>query len=106
MSRNPRAIRLATAMKLARGALGISQAELARRINYPHKSDIGAWETGARFPAKDVLQRIDDELNQDGHLMRIAGYTLTDNSITDEIRAIIDHHVVLMLADIDRLLNG
>lgn len=105
LSRNPRAVRLGTALKLARGAFGISQAELARRIGHPHKSDIGAWETGARFPSKDLLTKVDAELDQEGRLLRIAGYTIEDIPIADEIRSVIDAHVIAMLADIDRLLG-
>jgi len=92
-------------MRLARGALGISQAELAKRIGHPHKSDIGAWETGARFPSRELLEKVDGELNQEGHLLKIAGYTIEETPIVEEIRAVIDAHVIAMLADIDRLLG-
>lgn len=105
LSQNPRAVRVGAQIRLARGALGISQAELARRIGHKHKSDIGAWESGARFPSRDKLEKVDAELNQDGRLLRIAGYTLEESALADEIRAVIDAHVVAMLADLDRLLG-
>lgn len=105
LSRNPRAVRLGTAMRLARNAIGLSQAQLAERIGHKHKSDIGAWEQGDRFPSEEVLARIDRELHQDGHLLSIAGYALEDSTITDEIQAVIDAHTAAMLRDINRILG-
>jgi hypothetical protein len=52
-----------------------------------------------------MLVKLDDELNQEGHLLKIAGYTLEEVPVADEIRAVIDAHVIAMLADIDRLLG-
>lgn len=92
-------------MKLARTAAGLSQAKLADAVGHKHKSDIGAWEAGDRFPAEDVLARIDKELGQEGHLLTIAGYTLDESTVAEEIQSVIDHHMVQMMADIQKILG-
>jgi transcriptional regulator with XRE-family HTH domain len=107
VSRNPRAARLGTAMRLARSAKGWSQAELAKRIDLKPttKSLVGAWETGDRFPSEEMLAKIDKALGQDGHLLAIAGFTIEDSAIADEIQDVIDHHMGEMMRDINRLLG-
>lgn len=105
MSRNPRSVRLGTQIRLARDAAGLSQAKLAERIGHKHKSDIGAWELGDRFPSQEVLAKIDDALHQDGRLLRIAGYSLEDSAIGEELQSVIDAHLQSMMRDINRILG-
>ena len=105
LSRNPRANRLGIQLRLARNAAGLSQAQLAQRIGHKNKSDIGAWETGDRFPSEERLARLDEALGQEGRLLEIAGYSIQDSMIGDELQAVIDAHVEQMMQDIRRLLG-
>jgi transcriptional regulator with XRE-family HTH domain len=55
---------LASNMKVYRGALGLSQAKLAERINTA-PNYIALIETGRRFPSPQMLGRIADALGVD-----------------------------------------
>ena len=48
-------------IKAARIERGLTQAELATRLNLPYQS-IGQWERGVRTPKRDTLQKIADAL--------------------------------------------
>lgn len=93
-------------LKLAREAAGLSQRELARRIGWDN-SQISKLEKGQRIhlpPPADV-QKLDDELKQDGRLMEVAGYLGGTTTIGPELREILDQHISAIVEEISRLLG-
>lgn len=52
---------LTARMHIARGKIGISQAELARRLGVSPGA-VGNWESGTRLPDAEMLSRIADAL--------------------------------------------
>ena len=49
-------------IRKARKAAGVSQKELAERLQV-HQKDISRWETGAHIPTVEMLIKICRELN-------------------------------------------
>lgn len=95
---------LAEQIRIAREQAGVTQAELAGRINYSD-SAISMAETAQRVPTLDMIQRIDYALGADGKLHRLWQHAARQNAtariidlIDAEQRAVAIHefHPVLI----------
>jgi transcriptional regulator with XRE-family HTH domain len=70
---------LAEQIRIAREQSGVTQAELAGRINYSD-SAISMVETAQRVPTRDMIRRIDDALSADGKLHRLWQHAAKQNA--------------------------
>ena len=104
---DPRIGPLAVALRTARERAGLSQRELAKQAEW-NFSLISRLERGdrAHIPDESDLQRLDDVLGLEGHLVRIAGYQNGDRPELEEtLRQVIEAHVTAMVDDIRRTLG-
>jgi transcriptional regulator with XRE-family HTH domain len=67
--------RFGQALREARTAEGLSQAELARALGLKGQSTVSGWEAGTTEPEREHVFRLEDVLNQPaGKLSSILGY--------------------------------
>lgn len=103
---DPRIGPLAVALRTARERAGMSQRQAAREADW-HYSEISKLEAGQRahVPDKEKLQRLDEAVGADGHLLRIAGYLDGNPEIEETLRAVIDKHIQALVKDLRRTIG-